>query len=387
MTATILRVIDTTNPAIGGPIEGLLRSSAIMAEHGYANEVVTLDGPADPWLAEFPLPVHAMGPARGKYRYTPRFVPWLKQHAGRYRAVIVHGLWRYSSLGAWRALGGSAIPYVIFAHGSMDPWFHRGRPIKHLAKQAHWLALEGRVLSAANWVLFTSAEERRLARASFFGHCYRDRVVAYGSADVAGDADIQIAAFREKTPTLGHRAYLLFLGRIHPKKGCDLLLRAFAELAGQCPETDVVIAGPDVSGWSAQLKAVAESAGIADRVHWSGPLSGDAKWGAFRGAEAFVLPSHQENFGLVVAEAMACSTPVLITNKVNIWQEVETAGAGLVANDDLDGIRDLLVRFMSLNADAKRKMAVNSRTAYQANFDIAASARDLIRIVDEIGRS
>jgi glycosyltransferase involved in cell wall biosynthesis len=106
-------------------------------------------------------------------------------------------------------------------------------------------------------------------------------------------------------------------------------------------------------------------------------LTGDAKWGAFRAAEAFVLPSHQENFGIVVAEALACGKPVLITNKVNIWHEVEAAGAGLVADDDTPGIASLLRRFLCMSEADRAKMGEAARRCFERNFDVRAAALSL----------
>lgn len=380
----VLRVIGSANPATGGPIEGLLRTSEIMAGMGCTNEVMCLDRPNDPWIAHFPLPVHAFGPGYGKYRYTPTFAPWLRTHARDYDAAILHGIWNYSSVGAWRALAGSQTPYAVFTHGMLDPWFRKAYPLKHAAKQVFWIAAEGRVLADARAVLFTTTQERDLARNAFLGYRYRERVVAYGTADAPEDNRRQAEAFRAAVPQLGDKRYILFLSRVHPKKGCDILLDGFRAIAERDPALHLVIAGPDMTGWRPELEARAARLGISDRVHWPGFLAGEAKWGALRGAEAFVLPSHQENFGIAVAEALACGTPVLISRRVNIADEVEESGCGLVAEDNVEGVIELLSRFLALDEAARQRMRQAARAAFLDRFDVRKTARDLVGVVEEM---
>jgi glycosyltransferase involved in cell wall biosynthesis len=383
----ILRVIASTSPASGGPIEGLLRSSVAMQDLGQKIVVASLDDPTSPWLKTLPLEVHALGPRTRIYGYSPRLVPWLRRHASEYDAVIVHGFWNYVSLGSWRALVPKNIPYFIFAHGMLDPWFREGYPLKHVAKQIFWCLFEGRVARAARAVLFTTDEERRLARMSFWGHAYKELVVAYGTSDALGDRSVQMSDFARHASGLNGKRFILFLSRIHPKKGCDILLRAFARIANSYPQWDLVMGGPDQIGWQPALEKIAHGLGIAGRVHWIGMLTGHVKWGALYSADALILPSHQENFGIVVAEALACGTPVLITDKVNIWREVESARAGFVARDNEDGITTLLKNFFSLSEDQRAVLSEAARAGFLRYFSIDRSARDIINTIDEFGCS
>lgn len=173
------------------------------------------------------------------------------------------------------------------------------------------------------------------------------------------------------------RPFFLFLSRLHQKKGCDLLVEAFAALAAQYVDYDLVVAGPDQVGIRNSLAARATDLGIAHRIHWPGMLQGDAKWGAFRAAYAFILPSHQENFGIVVAEALGCGTPVLITNKVNIWREVEQSGSGLVESDDLAGVKRLMSRFLALSNVQRQQMRDAARACFENRYDVRAVSRRL----------
>ena len=378
----LLHVISLTDPATGGPIEALLRISEVMIRDGHQVTVASLEDEGEVVRRGFPFAVVALGNGTRKFSYNARLTPWLKENASRFDAVILHGLWNYSSVGAWRALHKSAVPYYIFAHGMMDPWFRDEYPLKHKLKQLYWSLAQGRVLRDAKAVLFTCEEERERARGVFAGHAYREQVVLFGTADPEGSAEAQKAAFDAAFPELRERKFLLFLSRIHPKKGCDLLIQAFADcLEDLGPEVDLVIAGPDQVGWAAELQASATKLGVPHRVHWPGMLKGDVKWGAFRRAEAFVLASHQENFGFVVAEAMACCTPVLISNKVNIWREVEASDAGLVAPDTLEGTRELLRRFAALRTSDRERMRERARSGFLKNFDIEVTARDFARAI------
>src|ERR1700722_875605 len=119
----ILHLLSTIDPRAGGPTEGVRQSGMNMTAMGHEVEVVTLDDPTAPHLAAFPLAVHALGPSRGgNYGYTPRLVPWLKEHAARFDAVIVNGLWQYHGYGAWKALRKRNVPYYVIPHGMLDLW-------------------------------------------------------------------------------------------------------------------------------------------------------------------------------------------------------------------------------------------------------------------------
>jgi glycosyltransferase involved in cell wall biosynthesis len=272
---------------------------------GHTGEVVTLDDPAAPFLRELNFTVHALGPVTTTYGANPRLIPWLKENRARFDGAVSHGLWTFNGYATWKTCAGK-LPYAIFPHGMLDPYFKRAFPLKHAKKWVYWLTAQYWILRAAHRVLFTSIAEAELAKQSFWLHRWNAQVVPYGASGPEGDPAAYKNLFFAHCPSVAGKPYLLFLGRIHPKKGCDLLVDAFARIAQQAPALQLVIAGPDQIGWRAELEAKAAAAGIADRLHWPGMLRGDLKWGAYYGCEAFILPSHQENFGITVAEALAC---------------------------------------------------------------------------------
>ncbi len=388
-----LHCIASVNSEGGGPIEGLRQLAARNAALGHRIEVVSLDAPDDPWVIACPVRCHPLGPGVTPFRYASKLVPWLAQHRHEYDAVIVNGLWQYHSLAVWRALRGTNTPYFVFPHGMLDPWFKRQYPLKHLKKWLFWPWSDYRVLRDARAVLFTSEEERRAARESFWLYRCTERVVNYGTAAPTGDPDAQRAAFRGKFPEVVGCRSLLFLGRVHPKKGADLLIRAFAKISLAAPSNEnssstnaplrLIMAGPDNHAYGLEMRALCEELGIAGRVTWTGMLTGDLKRGAFYNATGFVLPSHQENFGIAVAEALACGVPVLISNRVNIWREIEADGAGLVEPDTRSGTERLLERWLELTPDERERMSEQAQKTFVQRYHIEQAAASLIETFRE----
>ena len=376
----ILHIIGTLNPEAGGPTEAV-RVLLGFGPIGYQGEVVTLDDPDAPFLKEFPFPIHALGPINTVYGYTPRLLPWLRQNGDRFDGIVVNGLWQFCGFAAWRVFRGHK-PYVVFTPGMLAPYFKHRFPLKHLKKWLYWISAEYWILRDAFRVLFTSSAEERLALLSFWLSDWNGHVVPYGASAPPPDSDHLRHAFFERVSAVqGHR-FLLYLGRIHRKKGCDLLLDAFAAIASQDPGLHLVMAGPDQQGWAADLRRIAEQHGLDHRVHWPGMLRGDSKWGAFYSSEAFILPSHQENFGIAVAEALGCGIPVLLADKVNIADEIDADGAGFVEPDTPAGILRLLERWLATPDADRAEMRRRAAACFHRRYDMRENAKTIIRLFE-----
>ena len=382
----ILQLVHTLDPSVGGVAAAVLALSRGLARRGHKLDVVVLDEPdvvaavADRGPADN-ITVHALGSGLTSYRYSRTLWPWLRQHGGDYDRVIVNGIWQYLSFAAWRRYAGSSIPYYVFPHGMLDPWFKETFPLKHLKKWLYWPWADYRVLRDAAAVIFTSEEERFQARKSFWLYRCREKVSPLGveAPPISSNAKSE---FLSRYPQLQNSRNFLFIGRLHPKKGCDMLLEAFARFRSN-DSISLILAGPDQVGWESDLRRQVTHLNLTNRVVFTGMLEGSMKQGAFANAEAFVLPSHQENFGISVVEALAVSVPVLISNRVNIWREIEADRAGYVESDDLAGTTRLLQRWID-TAPAEREMIrQNARRCFEQRFEINRAVDSLLQILNE----
>jgi glycosyltransferase involved in cell wall biosynthesis len=383
----ILHFISSIDPATGGPIEGLRQRCAIYQEGGHEVEIASLDSPEFVRAVDFPAPLHGLGPGRGTYAYSPHAVPWLKQNLARFDLVFVNGVWNYNTLAAHRALAGTDIPWAIFTHGMLDPYFRQQFPLKHLKKAIYWHLSLNKIFRDASAVLFTCEEEKILARQSFARYKVNEIVVPYGTYGPDCDTTAAAEDFLTHHPELRSKRLAISLGRIHPKKGTDILIQSFAFTLAKDPAWHLVIAGPDKVGWQKDLEDLAQRLDIADRITWTGSLAGAMKWGAFSASEVFVLPSHQENFGIVVAEAMACALPVIVSDRVNIWREIIASSAGLVEKDTIEGTSISLTHWSELSPQQRVEFSANARQCFHEEFDFNQTAKIVLKNIEQLARS
>jgi glycosyltransferase involved in cell wall biosynthesis len=318
----------------------------------------------------------------------------MNENLDRFDVVIIHGLWSYHSFAASRIIARkrrrnpSRTPQLfVMPHGMLDPWFQTdpSRRFKAIRNSIYWQVAERHVIGRADAVLFTSREEKRLARTTFFGYRPgREIVTGFGTvAPPPCDPGMEEQLARA-CPTLGPGPFLLFLGRIDPKKGLGILLPALADHIATMPAEGrfprLLLAGP---GWdSPHGRRIRELIGsdplLREHVVVSGMLEGGSKWAALHRCEAFILTSHQENFGVAVAEALSCGSPVLISDKVNIWPEVRDAGGGLVEEDTVRGATALLLNWFGLAPAQREAMRKAAHEAYLRHFRMEDCARAIL---------
>jgi glycosyltransferase involved in cell wall biosynthesis len=289
--------------------------------------------------------------------------------------IIAHGLWQWPGRVA-RSLGN---PYLVYPHGMLDPWFKKTYPFKHFKKQIYWWAIQGKILRGAHAVCFTTQEEQALARKTFFPYQANEMVTGLGVQPPPQALDILKEKFLEKYPALKRRKILLYLGRFHPKKGVDELIRSWKKRRNPNDEV-LVLAGP-VNKKDLWIRKLLSMVGEDPAVVWTGMLQGNEKWGALCSADAMILPSHQENYGMVVAEACSVGLPVYLTKKVNLWREVVDTGAGVAENDDPTGIQSLVDQWMVAEDRPQRSHA--AKQCFEQRLHIDRTVENLCKIFEQ----
>lgn len=318
----------------GGVVQVVLDLCQSLANRGHRVTLATCDAPDLPeaWLASDHNPTakilaqSSVVPARLSTPGVKQFQALLSDAD----VVHLHTPWELSNLQLSKVIRRAGLPYVVTVHGMLDDYCMQQKSLK----KRIFLALGGRRLFAnASTVHFTAVAERDQATPWIPGNylpvvqaCSLD-LSAYASLPGPGPA-------REAFPQLHcDRQKVLFLSRVHPKKGIELLIDAMAILSRQGLKFDLLIAGPGDEAYVASLRQQVRQCGIDDSTHFLGMVRGDVKLSLYELADVFVLPTHQENFGLVLPEALACRTPVVTTRGTDIWQELAQAGARIVERD------------------------------------------------------
>ena len=176
---------------------------------------------------------------------------------------------------------------------------------------------------------------------------------------------------------------ILFLGRINFKKGLDLLALAYGIVARQRDDVHLVLAGPDNEGYGRKVRKWLTEEGVLERVTFTGMILGKTKVAALRDADVFVLPSYTENFGVAVVEAMTCGLPVVISNKVNIWNEVTEAEAGVVVNCKPNELAEALLELLD-DPEYRKSLGKNGKKLVSAKFTWDKVAERMIKVYENI---
>lgn len=304
---------------------------------------------------------------------------WLNNHVNSYDIVHIHGLYRFPvSIAAWLARKAD-VPYIITPHGALDPFLYKQSRLGNWAiplKRLYERFIDIPNLNHASAIHYTSQDE--VDRAAFLKLKAKPVIVPNG-IDWDTYAKLPVKGlFRDQIGIHGNTPLVLFLGRINFKKGLDLLIPAFSQVLNAVPHARLAIVGPDNEGYGQKVRSWCQEHGIENKVSFIDHLGPDEVKQAYVDADVFVLPSYTENFGMTVVEAIASACPVVISDQVNIWREVQADGAGLVTGLDPRQIAGAICRLLADKEEAKA-MGLRGREAANERYNWP-------RIVDQLSQ-
>jgi len=347
------------NRKVGGPAVTVPGLAEALAEQGVDTSIVTLDYP---WEGALPTLHHArlIGVRRGGWTrrlggWCPEFRRQLDQLAQNGLDVIHnHGLWLFPNSYARQVAVARRLPLVISPRGMLEDWsLRRSRTKKRLV----WHLMERRNLSAAAAFHATSkAEADSIRRLGF----QQPIAMIPNGVKIPEPAIPGREVLERRFPELRNKQWLLFMSRVHPKKGLLELARVWGRLTTQSPDWQLVIAGPDEGGFQREVQTALMASGGERTACLTGGLEGKEKSAALANAELFVLPTHSENFGVVVAEALAHGCPAIVT-KGAPWAELASARCGWWIELADDALFQTLMEAMKLPAVERRRMGERGR--------------------------
>jgi glycosyltransferase involved in cell wall biosynthesis len=383
----VLHVIPSVSPLRGGPSVMLRTITRELVQAGVAVDVATTDdnGPgrlnvvvAEPVVQD-----------EVTYRYFPRqtrfysfswpLTCWLGRHIVDYDLVHIHALFSYVSISAAFLAKRYRVPYIVRPLGVLNRWGMRTR--RPWLKQVSFRLIERRILAGAAAVHYTSEQESLEAAELEIAH---RPVIIPNAIEIPPEATSYARGrFRERYPELASRPIILFLSRIDQKKGLDLLLPAFADIVKQHPRAALVIAGNGEPAFVEALKREATRIGIAREIVWTGFLSDDEKWAALLDADVFVLPSYSENFGIAVAESLACGLPVVVSRHVAIHREISELAAGLVVPCEPALLAKAVGKLLADNG-LRIAMGNAARRCARTKFSLKFTTQQLVSLYQDI---
>lgn len=382
----ILLVIPSIGNIYGGPSKIVLGLAKALGRQGKLVDIVTtnvngeqvLDVPLNEWINELGYRIQYF-PCfdLSDYKWSNIFASWLFSHVQDYDLVHTNAIFSLSNLPAHWACQWHNVPYIMTPHGMLEPW---ALSYKAWKKQFYYRILERFALNKASAIQATaSPEAKHLQRLGLTTSIVTIPNGVYESEfNALPDADI----FYQKFPLTRGKLLVLFLGRIDPKKGLDLLAKAFSSVRLHCSQVHLVIAGPDNIGFLPTAQNYFETLGCSEAVTFTGMLSGNLKYSAITAADIYIAPSYSEGFSMSILEAMASGLPCIITTGCNFPEAGEEKAAYVVASK-AEEIADALL-FCLTHRDEARRTGHLARKFILENYTWEKVAEKLIALYQEI---
>ena len=366
LSLRVCQVVASINRDVGGPAVTVPRLASSLAEQGVACTLVTLDysnlGPQTSAQGVELLSLPAGCWTKRMRGWSPPLRSRLLSQAASTDLIHNHGVWMFPNLYARQAASHAGVPLVLSPRGMLEEWsLGRSRMKKFVA----WHLWERKNLAAARLFHATSGAEASSLRK--IGLRQPIAIIPNG-VDIPDPSTFPSRRVLEQKHTeLIGRRWLLFLSRIHPKKGVLELIASWRDVERQFPGWHLILAGPDLDGYCVIARNKVAALGINRRVTFTGMLAETEKSAAFANAEVFVLPTHSENFGIAVAEALAYGLPV-ITTKNAPWPELESRRCGWWIDLEHTALKRSIEDALRSSPDELREMGRRGRALMSEKF-------------------
>lgn len=375
----VLHVIEGLAPSLGGLSRAVAKLSEEMARRGAEVDIVTTTRPhSEELFSPVGVKVQAV-PCKfiRAWAYAPGLSRTIKHSVKKADLIHLHGLWLFPHFVASRASWHAGKAYVVSPHGMMDRWaLSQGR----LKKQIYGNLIEWQTLRrAAALHAVSESEARDIKRLGFTSEV----VTIPNGVDFTEFAHLlSPSVFRQRYPIIADKTVFLFLGRIHPKKGLDLLIRAFCHVDKICPNTVLIIAGPDETGYQKHLEDCLAAAGQLDKCIFTGMLQPEERLAALAAADIFVLPSYSEGFPIAPIEALAAGLPVILTDACNI-PGIEEEECGIIVRPETNSISEAMLQLAN-NRELGKQMGTRGRQLALAKYTWDRIATRMTQVYENV---
>ncbi len=375
----ILMVIPAVGPVYGGPSEVVISISDALAKLGHRVDIATtaangrgdLSVPINRWIDKNGVRIRYFPHAAVRqYIFSREFGAWASSNVGRYDIMHVHTVFSVFNLSAYSAAKNHRVPYVLTPHGMWDPWALRSKKLK---KKAFFYLFEKAAAENACAVQYCTDQERR--KAADLGLKNATIVIPNGVSSGLLESKVSPDQFFERFPGLKNKRIVLFMSRIDPKKGLDLLIDGFAKIKSSYEDARLVIAGPDNTGYAAKVKKLCVLTGCSDSVVFTGMLTGDLKWSALAAADIFALPSYSEGFSVAILEAMSQGLPCVFTDRCN-FDEAESSAAAVITRTDPTSVAAALKSLLN-DPDGAKNIGKNAKKLIESKYTWDKVAQEL----------
>lgn len=315
--------------------------------------------------------------ARGWPYYSPELKKNIMKEMSKFDIIHIHDIWHYPCYAAYRIAKRADKPYIITTQGTLEPWALK---YKGLRKRIYMSLVQKRILQEAASIHALTDEETKHIRA-----------IGIENTIIKIPNGIDPQEFQNLPPRkdldrlfpgLQGKRVILFLGRIHPIKGLDLLAKTFGKIARERDDVRLLIAGPNKEGYQAHIEKMLQTEGVLDKVIFTGMINGYEKMAVLNGADIFILPSYSEGFSIAVLEAMICGLPVIITSQC-CFPEVEISKAGFIIEPDTYQLANSLSKLLN-DPELCKVMGENGRELVLEKFTIDKIANQMINLYENI---